>query len=322
MIRKNSDSKFEPFLLIPAAKDYLWGGNRLNDDFGKGIDLSPLAETWECSTHPDGPSIIANGRYRGQKLTDVLKKTPELLGKHSMALGELPILIKFIDAKGDLSVQVHPSDEYALAHEGEYGKTEMWYILDCDEGACLYYGFSKDVSREEYENAIKEGKLCDILNRVSVKKGDVFFIPAGTVHAIGAGIVICEIQQNSNTTYRVFDYNRRDKNGNLRPLHVEKALEVSSLNKSPELCDTPEGDDVLLAECEYFEVKRLRIGEEYNLLVDPSSFVSLIVTDGEGKLIYGDGELELSKGDSIFIPAHNETMIVTGNLEIIQSKVR
>ena len=130
-------------MLIPAAKDYLWGGNRLNDDFGKGIDLSPLAETWECSTHPDGPSIIANGRYRGQKLTDVLKKTPELLGKHSMALGELPILIKFIDAKQDLSIQVHPDNAYALEHEGEYGKTEAWYVVDAEPGASLVYGFDK-----------------------------------------------------------------------------------------------------------------------------------------------------------------------------------
>ena len=316
-------SIFNPVKLSPAFKDYLWGGEKLKSEFNKKSDLTPLAESWELSAHKDGQSFVASGEFCGLALTEYIEKIGKAaLGENSAKYDYFPLLIKFIDAKGDLSVQVHPSDEYALAHEGEYGKTEMWYILDCDEGACLYYGFSKDVSREEYENAIKEGKLCDILNRVSVKKGDVFFIPAGTVHAIGAGIVICEIQQNSNTTYRVFDYNRRDKNGNLRPLHVEKALEVSSLNKSPELCDTPEGDDVLLAECEYFEVKRLRIGEEYNLLVDPSSFVSLIVTDGEGKLIYGDGELELSKGDSIFIPAHNETMIVTGNLEIIQSKVR
>ena len=316
-------SIFDPVKLSPAFKDYLWGGEKLKSEFNKKCDLSPLAESWELTAHKDGQSFVASGEFSGLTLTEYIEKIgKEALGKNSEKYDYFPLLIKFIDAKGDLSVQVHPSDEYALAHEGEYGKTEMWYILDCDEGACLYYGFSKDISREEYENAIKEGKLCDILNRVRVKKGDVFFIPAGTVHAIGAGIVICEIQQNSNTTYRVFDYNRRDKNGNLRPLHVEKALEVSSLKKSPELCDTPDGDEVLLAECEYFEVKRLRIDGERELRIDLSGFVSLIVTDGVGKLICRDYELELAKGDSIFIPAQNDIFEVAGNLEIIQSKVR
>lgn len=316
-------SRFDPVKLSPAFKDYLWGGERLKSEFNKKSQLSPLAESWELSAHKDGESIVSGGEFDSLPLTEYVSAIgAEALGENSAGYDYFPLLIKLIDAKGDLSVQVHPSDEYALIHEGEYGKTEMWYILDCDEGACLYYGFSRDVSREEYECAIKEERLCELLNRVPVKRGDVFFIPAGTVHAIGAGIVICEIQQNSNTTYRVYDYGRRDKEGKLRPLHVEKALEVSNLKKSPALREIGEGDDVLLAECEYFEVRRLRVGGEYKLRVDPSSFVSLVVTDGEGKLVYGNGELELSKGDSIFIPAQNETVIVTGNLEIIQSKVR
>ena len=316
-------SRFDPVKLSPAFKDYLWGGERLKSEFNKKCDLSPLAESWELSAHKDGESLVRGGEFDGLGLTEYIERIGRsALGENSAKYDYFPLLIKLIDAKGDLSVQVHPDDAYALIHEGEYGKTEMWYILDCEEGACLYYGFARDVSREEYETAIKNGELCSILNRVRVKKGDVFFIPAGTVHAIGAGIVICEIQQNSNTTYRVFDYNRRDKNGNLRPLHIEKALEVSDLKRSPELCDTPDGDDVLLSECDYFEVRRLRISGERELILDRTSFVSLIVTEGEGRLAYGSGELSLMKGDSIFLPAQDSKMTVYGNLEIIQSKVR
>ena len=221
-------SQYTPVKLSPVFKDYLWGGTRLKTEFSKQSDMTPLAESWELSAHKDGQSTVAEGEYAGLTLTAYLDTVGrEVLGTNCEKYDYFPLLIKLIDAKGDLSVQVHPSDEYALEHEGEYGKTEMWYILDCDEGAALYYGFKEDTTREAYEAAIREGRLTDILNRVPVKRGDVFFIPAGTVHAIGAGILICEIQQNSNTTYRVYDYNRRDKDGNLRPLHVEKALAVS-----------------------------------------------------------------------------------------------
>ncbi len=315
-------ANFDPVKLSPTFKDYIWGGVRLKSEFNKKSDLVPLAESWELSAHKDGQSTVSGGEFDGSYLTDYIAKLGrEALGSNSAKYDYFPLLIKLIDAKGDLSVQVHPSDEYALENEGEYGKTEMWYILDCDENACLYYGFSRDVSREEYANAIKDGKLCDLLNRVSVKKGDVFFIPAGTVHAIGSGILICEIQQNSNTTYRVFDYNRRDKNGNLRPLHIEKALEVSCLEKSPELPDIGDGDDVLLAECSYFSVRRKRIEGNCEIVVDETSFLSLIVTDGEGVLKYDGGEITLIKGDSIFIPAQNKTFAVSGKCELILSKV-
>ena len=316
-------AKFDPVKLSPAFKDYLWGGERLKSEFNKKCDLTPLAESWELSAHKDGQSVVSSGEYCGLSLTEYIDAIGRpSLGKNSEKYDYFPLLIKLIDAKGDLSVQVHPSDEYALEREGEYGKTEMWYILDCDEGACLYYGFSEDVSREEYADAIREGRLCEILNRVSVKRGDVFFIPAGTVHAIGAGILICEIQQNSNTTYRVFDYNRRDKDGNLRPLHIEKALEVSCLERSPELPEIGEGDDVLLAECGYFSVRRLRVGGEGELACDESSFSSLVVTEGSGKICYDGGEIELCKGDSVFIPAQDKKYALFGNFEFILSNVR
>ena len=308
--------------LSPTFKDYLWGGNKLKTVFGKQSELDILAESWELSAHRDGQSVVTGGEYDGLEFSEYLEKIGKsALGENCMRFDYFPLLIKFIDAKGDLSVQVHPSDEYAMRVEGEYGKSEMWYVLDCEEGACLYYGFSRDVNREELESAIKEGTLTDILNRIPVKSGDVFYIPAGTVHAIGAGLLICEIQQNSNTTYRVYDYNRRDKNGQLRQLHVEKALEVSDLVKAPEHKDTPDGGDVLLAECEYFSVRRMRVEGRANLTAGADSFVSLIVTDGEGRLI-GDGfDLKFTKGDSIFVPARAGEMTLLGKCEIIASRV-
>ena len=316
-------SKLFPVKLTPAFKDYLWGGERLKTEFNKNTDMTPLAESWELSAHKDGQSIVTTGDYTGLTLTDYITAIgKEALGTACEKYDYFPLLIKLIDAKGDLSVQVHPSDEYALEHEGEYGKTEMWYILDCEEGAALYYGFKEDTTREEYEAAIKEGRLTDILNRVPVKRGDVFFIPAGTVHAIGAGILICEIQQNSNTTYRVYDYNRRDKNGNLRPLHVEKALAVSDLKKSPALPEIPDGADVLLAECGYFEVRRLRFACEGSVTASGESFTALTVTEGEGTLSYEGGELAFAKGDTLFIPAQEKSFAVNGNCDMILSRAK
>ena len=314
-------SNLFPVKLTPAFKDYLWGGERLKTEFNKNTDMTPLAESWELSAHKDGQSIVTTGDFKGLTLTDYITAIgKDALGTACEKYDYFPLLIKLIDAKGDLSVQVHPSDEYALEHEGEYGKTEMWYILDCEEGAALYYGFKEDTTREAYESAIKEGRLTDILNRVPVKRGDVFFIPAGTVHAIGAGILICEIQQNSNTTYRVYDYNRRDKNGNLRPLHVEKALAVSDLRKSPALPEISDGDNVLLAECGYFEVRRLRFAGDGSVPATAGSFTALTVTEGEGTLSDGESILSFRKGDTLFIPAQENSFAVTGACEMILSR--
>ncbi len=313
---------YTPIKLSPAFKDYLWGGQRLKHDFNKHSDLERLAESWELSAHKDGQSIVSEGLYAGYTLTEYLHTLgKEALGTQASAYEYFPLLIKLIDAKSDLSVQVHPSDEYALAHEGEYGKTEMWYVLDCEEDASLFYGFERPVTKEEYAAAIREGRLTEILHRVQVKPGDVFFIPAGTVHAIGAGILICEIQQNSNTTYRVYDYNRRDKDGNLRPLHVEKALEVSCTRPSPALPVIEDGVDALLASCEYFNVRRLRIPDTYTLTVTTDSFLSLVATNGEGRLVYEGGETSFTKGDSMFIPAQDGKITVVGCCELILSTV-
>ena len=223
----------KPFFLKPAAKDYLWGGNRLNDDFSKGIDMHPLAETWECSTHPDGPSIVASGEHKGKSLIDVLKEHPEYLGTHPRTKDEMPILVKLIDAKQDLSVQVHPSDEYAQKYEhGQLGKTEMWYVLDATKGSQLVYGFKMNQDKDVVKKAIQNGTVEKYLQKVPVKKNDLFYIKAGTVHAIGAGALIAEIQESSNLTYRLYDYNRIDKSGNKRELHIDKGLAVGSRGAS------------------------------------------------------------------------------------------
>ncbi len=312
----------KPIKLLPAFKDYLWGGEKLRTHYGKQTDISPLAESWELSTHKDGQSIVASGQYKGLSLSEYIEKIgKDALGKRAERFDYFPLLIKLIDAKKSLSVQVHPSDEYAMRVEGEYGKSEMWYIVDCDEGAFIYYGFSRDVSREEYERAIKDGTLTSILNAVPVKRGDAFYIEAGTVHAIGAGILICEIQQNSNTTYRVFDFNRRDKNGNLRELHIDKALEVSNLKKSPAIKEISDENEVTLALCEYFEVKRLKVDRESEISVDGESFLSIISIDGDAKLIFDGGELDISLGESVFVPANAGRMMIKGKCQLILSRI-
>jgi len=308
--------------LGPAFKDYLWGGTKLKTLYNKKSEFDIVAESWELSAHKDGQSIVMGGEYDGLTLNEYIEKAgKQILGTNAENFEYFPILIKFIDAQGSLSVQVHPDDEYALANEGEYGKTEMWYILDCEEGATLYYGFTKDVTKQEYEEAIRNNTLTEILNAVPVHKGDVFFIEAGTVHAIGAGIIICEIQQNSNTTYRVYDYNRKDKDGNTRPLHIEKAVEVSNLKKSPELKPVSDDRDVVLAQCKYFTVRRLRVEESMEIDIDKSSFHSLIVAEGSGKVMLNGEKTQMNKGDSIFVPAQNGKYTIEGQCEIILSYV-
>ena len=200
--------------LKPACKDYLWGGHRLVDEFHVDYDGPVCAEAWELSCHPDGPSVIENGPFAGKTLAEYIKaKGQQVLGTHCRRFREFPILTKFIDAKDNLSIQVHPGNRYALSHEGQYGKTEMWYVIDAEPGAFLYYGFKKEISKEEFRERIENNTLLEVLNAVPVKKGDALFIESGTIHAIGKGILIAEIQQNSNVTYRVYDYGRVGKIG-------------------------------------------------------------------------------------------------------------
>lgn len=320
-----------PFVLKPAGKDYLWGGNRLNDDFAKEIDMTPLAETWECSTHPDGPSMVASGPYAGQTLTQVLQEHPDFLGSHQAGSAELPILIKFIDAKKDLSVQVHPDDDYARTHEnGAMGKTEMWYVLDAARNAHLVYGFAYDMTPERVRRMIRQGTFENSLQRVKVEKGDVFYIEAGTVHAIGAGALVAEIQESSNLTYRLYDYQRVDKYGNPRELHIEKALEVANLRGSEEPRQPmrqfryrPGCASELLCRCRYFQVERLLINTErqrrmLELQIGSESFSAILCVEGCGMLFYDKGAVPFFKGDCIFVPAESIPMKLHGKAQLLK----
>lgn len=317
MIKKSSRSHTEPLFLTPAGKDYLWGGSRLNDEFSKAIPLSPLAETWECSTHPDGESRVASGAFAGETLRQVLRAHPDWLGERCVnSGGELPILVKFIDAKRDLSVQVHPDDDFAAAHErGQKGKSEMWYVLDAERGARLVYGLRRDTEESALRQAIADGTLERYLRYVPVETDDLFFLEAGTIHAIGAGCLIAEIQQNSNLTYRLYDYDRVDKNGQKRPLHIEKALAAAHLsaNAAPRqplrvLKYHPGCATELLCRCRYFQVERLllnteRIRSRAPIAADELSFQVLLCVNGCGAVSYGGQTHDFFKGDCIFLPA-------------------
>ena len=312
--------------LSPAFKDYLWGGTRLRDDFAKKCDFDKIAESWELSCHKDGPSIIENGADKGLTLEEYIEKNGKaVLGSDCDKFENFPILIKLIDAKDNLSVQVHPNNEYAMRVEGEYGKTEMWYIVDCDEGAELLYGFKDNISKEEFANRIADNTLLEVTNSVPVHKGDVFFIEAGTLHAIGKGILIAEIQQNSNTTYRIYDYGRVGKDGKPRELHVEKAKDVTNLCTAKAYPETSvEQKDgytsKLLSSCDYFTTYAIDVDSKAVLDADSTSFNSVLILEGEGKVV-GDDTVEFKKGDSIFVTAGTGKYAIEGKCKAILTKV-
>lgn len=315
--------------LKPALKDYLWGGTKLKTDFGFESDMEKVAEGWMLSCHKDGENTVENGEYKGKTLSEVIELCGrEILGSNGLKFDFFPILIKLIDAKNDLSVQVHPDNEYAMRVEGEYGKTECWYILDCEENAELIYGFNREISSEEFRKRIEDNTFLDVVNKVKVHKGDMFFIEAGTLHAIGSGILLAEIQQNSNTTYRVYDYQRRDKDGNLRPLHIDKAVAVTKCEKPKygvkpvgEKLKTESGTRQLLTKCDLFTVNEYTIDGTQTLISDESSFVSLLVTDGNGVVENSGETLEVRKGDSLFVGANLGKITISGKLNIIETRV-
>ena len=317
--------------LDPAFKDNLWGGTKLRTVFGKKCDYDVIGESWELSAHPDGQSRIATGRYKGMLFNDYLSIIgKEALGWKCQAQDRFPVLIKFIDAKQALSIQIHPDDEYALENEGEYGKNEMWYVIDCEPDSYLYCGLSKEVSKEEIEERIKNNTITEVLNRIDVEPGDVVMVKAGTIHAIGAGILICEIQQNSNSTYRMYDYDRRDKFGNPRELHVAKALDVVDTkayvkdNNSEVMLEENENySQERLVQCKYFECFKYEIFKEVKLVVDEASFISVLFIAGEGTITEeASGEnMSYKAGDSFFISAGKRTVTISGNGSCIVTHV-
>ncbi len=299
--------------LTPALKDYLWGGNQLKDRYGIESDLDIVAEAWELSAHPDGESVVSTGRHKGLSFSKYIETVGKsVLGWKCSPLQSFPMLAKFIDAKRNLSIQVHPDDDYALEHEGQYGKNEMWYVVDAKEGAGLYVGFNRNVDKDEVRRRVQDNTITEILNFYPTKPGDIFFIPAGTVHAICEGNLICEIQQSSNCTYRLYDYDRKDKFGNPRELHLEKALDVLNYEKY----EFTEGN----VSCKYFENEVIDI-EEKMIRLNDERFISIIVLDGEGEMSIGDYKLEVKAGDSIFVPAQNKILKALGKMKLAISHI-
>ncbi|MBQ4530360.1 MAG: class I mannose-6-phosphate isomerase [Lachnospiraceae bacterium] len=308
--------------LSSAGKDYLWGGTRLIKEYGKPFRWDKLAETWELSCHPDGLCSIAEGEFSGKTLVEYIqKKGIAILGTKCQHMKQFPLLIKFIDAKNDLSIQVHPSDEYALKYEGQYGKTEVWYVIDSQPGAFIYYGFKKTISNEEFAERIQNKTLLEVLNKVEVKKGDVFFIEPGTIHAIGGGNLIAEIQQNSNVTYRVYDYGRVGADGKERELHIDKAKAVTKC--TPPKCDNDFGSH--LVSCDYFTVDKFTLDgkskKKMSGTVDNTSFASVLILDGKGTIRAGEEVVEVKKGDSIFMEAGTGKFEVEGEVEMLITTV-
>ena len=299
--------------LYPECKDNIWGGVKLKEKYGKQTDKDPVAESWELSFHKDGPTRLENGATLQETAAE------SDLGKNCKGFPFFPMLAKLIDAKQDLSVQVHPSDAYALKYENSFGKTEMWYIVEAEQGAGIYLGFKRDVTQKEYEEAIKNHTLTDLLNFFEVKAGECYFIPSGTIHAIGAGCLICEIQQNSNLTYRVYDYGRKDKNGNERELHVEKALKVTSLEKyeyEPLAITTSQGE--LLGLSRYFTTTAVCVSGETKIFADKNTFKCVMCVGGSGKI----AGKAVALGDSWFVPAGYGEVLLTGNMQLIVAEVR
>lgn len=309
--------------LKPAYKDYIWGGSRLKTEYNKKFDGDILAESWELSCHPDGLSLIDNGEFAGISLAEYIhRKGKAVLGTNCASFHELPILTKLIDAKGNLSIQVHPNDEYALKYENQLGKSEMWYIVDCGKDAYIYYGFKEEISQEDFKERIKNNTILSVLNKVPVSKGDIFFIEAGTIHAICSDIIIAEIQENSNVTYRVYDYDRIGKDGKKRELHIKKALEVT--NRTPMKKKLYCGPH--LATCKYFTVDQLFLDGKYKQklcgTVSEKSFLHLLVLDGNGH-VHKEGEetIAFRKGDSIFLTAGLGTYEIEGCCDILMTTI-
>ena len=314
-----------PMKLVPATVEAVWGGTRLMDGRWnkKGLGAN-IAESWELACHEKGESIVVNGEFSSRRLSGVLQDNPDFWGKKGKEFSFFPILVKLIDSKSNLSIQVHPDDEYAMRVEGEYGKTEMWYIVEAKKGSGVYCGFKEVISKEQLADALKMGNITDYLNFIEVQKGDCLFIPAGTVHAICGGILLCEVQQNSSITYRLYDYDRVDDKGNKRQLHIDKAIEVtdtSKVVKANENSVRVDDNTVTLASCKYFTASEITCEEEYSFDVNEDSFVSLTVVDGSGAIMANGNCISLDLGDTVFLPAGLGKVDIYGNLKAISAKV-
>jgi len=322
---------FYPLKFKPVYKNYLWGGRNF-EKFGRKLPEGIIAESWEISCHPDGISIVSNGEFSGMPLPQLIQKFGRQLVGKSLSekdVSKFPLLVKFIDANDRLSVQVHPDDAYAQLHENEYGKNETWYIIYAHPGSKIVYGVKPGTTKDIFARAISENRVEEYLRYIEVFPGDVFNVPAGLLHAIGEGIVLAEIQQNSNSTYRVYDYNRLDKNGNKRPLHIQKALDVIDFELSGRI-EKSKGLEIKIGRCsikkylvanKYYSIELYDIKEKTEEIADGSKFYIYVFVDGEGKINYESGSIQVKCGESILIPATMGAYSLEGNIKFIKSYV-
>ena len=314
-----------PLKLVGIPKAAIWGGTRLKTAYGKQADFDAIAESWELSVRDGATNAVQNGEGACLPLSECFEKMGLSSVLPNYDGGTFPLLVKLIDADQPLSVQVHPDDDYARSHGGGNGKTEMWVVIDAKPGAELVMGLADGVGRAEFSIAVAEKKYGGIMKRVPVKPGDAFFIPSGMLHAIGGGILIAEVQQNCDTTYRVWDYDRRDKDGNLRPLHIREALDVVRPFADGE-CDALrcEGKTALLpgetlVNCRYFEVSRLTVAGETAAVFPADRFTHLLVLSGEVTVAGGGETVPAKAGDSVFLPAGTETPALSGEGVVLLS---
>lgn len=314
-----------PLKFHPILKERLWGGTKLKDVLHKPIESDITGESWELSGVVGDISIVSNGELSGTSLQELIEdRAEELLGKSVVERfgKEFPILIKFIDAKKDLSIQLHPNDELAKKRHNSLGKTEMWYVMDADDDANLIVGFNRDVSREEYIESLENDSLLSLLNYEQAGKGDTFFINTGKVHAIGAGVLLAEIQQTSDITYRIFDFNRKDKNGNLRELHTEQALDAIDYKKKDDF-KVDYGSDVnivnAMVDCLYFKTDYLHLTEDWHQDVSKrDSFTILMCVSGSARIANENAAVDIKKGETVLVPAESESLsIITDNAELL-----
>ena len=314
----------EPLFMIPIYKDYIWGGTKLKDYLKKEVPFETVAEAWEVSTNVAGLSEVEIEKGTKTTLKEVFDNTEkriEIFGTKTKDMKRFPLLIKFIDAKDNLSVQVHPDDAYALEHENDTGKTEMWYIMECDENASIICGLKETVTQEQIPDMITNGKLQNYLNKVPICKGDVIYIPAGTVHAILKGTLICEIQQNSNLTYRVYDWDRVGKDGKPRELHIKKAMDVIKQDKRQNITSTNGQEDIckMVMDCNYFKVDVLNVTENYQAKSNKDTFEAYMVVEGKGKLETKGKEYDIKIGESFILPASLGEYEIKGNIKLLKA---
>ncbi|GCF95138.1 mannose-6-phosphate isomerase, class I [Enterococcus florum] len=310
----------EPLFLKPVFQEKIWGGDQLHTVFGFDLPNDKIGEDWAISAHPHGVSVVENGPFKGWKLDKLWEEHKEVFGNPSEEV--FPLLTKILDAADDLSVQVHPDDEYGLKHEGELGKTECWYVIDAKPGSKIVYGHNAE-TREELAEMIKDEEWNKLLRYVPVKKGDFFYVPSGTIHAIGSGILILETQQSSDTTYRVYDYDRKDDEGNTRELHIQQSIDVTTVPAiSPylEIQESRNGNSSIVTylETEFFNVYEWDVAGQLSLK-KTGAYTLMTVVDGYGNLVVNGQSYEVKAGSSCILPNDIESWMLEGEMKVIAS---